>query len=224
MKKLIDIATDPEQYSEGRATTWLVDESRQKHQQTIFWNAIYPFIKTSCKSVLDIGCGSGWSAKKFSEFKADWVGIEPSSVNFDIASKTNSEFNIVNTTLEKYTTTSHFDCIMAIIVFSHVRDINNAFNKIYELLNDEGVFIMLNSDFHDEDSRLERNGRKYEVEVIDDNQCVDKAIIGSYGIADINRKSEYYIDEAVASGFSLISRSKVEDVGYSPKELLVFTK
>ena len=223
MTKLIDLATDPEQYSHGTAVTWLADDARQKKQQENFWNAISPFIKTSCKSVLDIGCGSGWSAKKF-ELGVDWVGLEPASSHFDVVKKINSEFNIINKTFEKYTTNNQFDCIVAIMVFSHIKDINSAFEKIYKLLSNGGMFIMMSSSFHDENSRYERNGRKYEVEVIDNNQYVDKAVVGSYGIVDINRKSEYYISEAVSHGLSLFARSKVEDVGYSPKELLVFVK
>ena len=83
---------------------------------------------------------------------------------------------------------------------------------------------MICSTYHDEANRVERNGRKYEVEIIDDNQYVDRAIVGAYGIADINRKSEYYINESVSSGYSLVKHLKVEDIGYSPKDLFIFSK
>src|ERR1035437_5762862 len=224
MKKLIDLATDPEQYSCGRAVTWIADDARQKKQQENFWNAIRPFIKPSCKSALDIGCGSGWSARLFLKLGTDWIGLEPSSNHFKAAKRAHPEFNILNITFEECDIDKRFDCIIAIMVFSHIKDVSGSFNKIYKLLNHGGIFIMMYSTFHNDESRLERNGRKYEIEIIDDNQYVDRAIVGAYGIADIIRRSEYYIDMAVSSGFSLIKHLKVEDVGYSPKELLVFVK
>ena len=224
MNKLLNLATDPEQYSNGRAVTWIVDDVRQKKQQESFWNAVRPFIKDSCKSALDIGCGLGWSAEKFSVLGGKWVGLEPSSAHFDAAVKANPDLEIINTTFEKFETSKHFDCIIAIMVFSHLKDVGGSFMKIHGLLNDGGTFIMICSTFHDGASRLERNGRKYEVEVIDAGQYVDRAVVGAYGIADINRRSQYYIDKATANGLKLVTHSRVEDAGYSPKELLVFEK
>ena len=224
MVKLIDLATDPEQYSQGSAVTWMKDDNRQKLQEENFWNAIKPFIKTTCKSVLDIGCGSGWSAKKFDQLKVNWIGLEPASSHFTVAERINPELNIINKTFEQYDTDRHFDCIIAVMVFSHIKDVQSSFKKIYNLLNDGGVFIIVCSTFHDEISRLERNGRKYQVDVIDDDQYVDKAVVGAYGIADINRKPECYIDNAATNGLSLVKHLRVEDVGYSPKEVLVFNK
>lgn len=224
MKTLIDLATDPEQYSQGRATTWMADDERQKKQEENFWKAVRPLIKSTPKSALDIGCGSGWSAQKFAELGADWVGLEPSSSHFEVANKAHPEYKIVNTTFEKYDTNKRFDCIIAIMVFSHFKDVNRTFKKIYELLNSGGVLIMVCSTFHNEKDRGERNNRKYEIEVIDDDQYVDKAIVGAYGIADINRKSEYYIKQAASCGLKLLNQGRVEDAGYSPKELLVFGK
>ncbi len=224
MGKLIDLATDPEQYSSGRAVTWVNDDVRQKKQQENFWNAISPYIKAACQSALDIGCGSGWSAEKFSKLGSKWEGLEPSSSHFEIAHKVHPKFNILNITFEEYNTYSHFDCVIALMVFSHIKDVRKSFEKIFSLLNKGGTFIIICSTYHDEANRVERNGRKYEVEVIDDNQYVDKAIVGAYGIADINRKSEYYINEAVSSGYSLVKHLKVEDIGYSPKDLFIFSK
>ena len=127
MGKLIDLATDPEQYSRGRAITWVSDDVRQKKQQENLWNAIKPFLKTSYKSALDIGCGSGWSAEKFSELGAKWEGLEPSSSHFEIAHKIHPELNILNKTFEEYTANSYFDCVIAIMVFSHIKDVRASF-------------------------------------------------------------------------------------------------
>jgi len=224
MKKLIDLATDPEQYSAGRAATWMADDDRQRKQEENFWNAVKPFVNSSCKSALDIGCGSGWSAEKFSILGAKWTGLEPASSHFEMAKKKHPKSNIVNVTFEKFQTNESFDCIIAIMVFSHLKDVKATFDNLFRLLNKGGTFIMICSTFHDGPAKFERNGRKYQVDIIDENQYVDKAIVGAYGIADINRKSEYYIDKAVSSGLSLFKHLKIEDIGYSPKELLVFVK
>ncbi len=224
MKKLIDQATDPEQYSSGRAVTWISDDARQQKQQESFWNAIKPFIKIPCKSALDIGCGSGWSEKKFSELGSDWTGLEPSSGHFQNAKEANPGSKIFNTTFDGFNEVGSYDCVIAIMVFSHIKEVSDAFRKIHSLLNAGGVFIMINSTFHEGKERLERNGRTYAVEVIDDDQYVDKAIVGAYGIADINRRSEYYIAQAGECGLSLFKHATIADEGYSPKELLVFHK
>ncbi len=56
-KKLIDLATDPEQYSTGEAVSWLQDPERQDLQRQQFWNGIKDYIPKGCKSMLDVGCG-----------------------------------------------------------------------------------------------------------------------------------------------------------------------
>ena len=224
--KLIDLASDPEQYSQGEATSWISDDSRQKVQQDRSWSAIDPIIPSSCHSVLDIGCGSGWLAARLDNRGVErYAGIEPSSKNFKLARKEHPHLSISQITLESYESDVKFDCILAIMLLSHIKDIKASFTKIYGMLNDNGIFISILSAFHGEQDRLTRNGRSYEVEVIDEDQYVDRSINGTgYGIADINRRPEYYMRVADSAGFRLIKQAKIEDSGYSPKDLLVFEK
>jgi SAM-dependent methyltransferase len=216
-------ATDPEQYSKG-ATSWMADLDRQEKQREQFWNGIRPYIPVNCRSILDIGSGSGWSADKSKAIGiAKWVGIEPSSHHFELAKKLHPQFEMEQKTFEDYKTDLHFDCIIAIMVFSHIGDVSIVFKKIHDLLNLGGIFISVHSTFHEDGSRYERRGRKYEVEVIDSDQYIDKSIEG-YGISDINRRPEYYVKIAKAAGLSLIKQDKIADSGYSAKDLLVFKR
>jgi len=225
-KKLIDFATDPEQYSAGEATSWIDDEKRQKEQRERFWGAIIKFIPPHCNSVFDIGCGSGWLAEFLFQLGVKkYEGIEPSLRNYNIAKEKNSSLQIFCTSLEDYIPTSSFDCAIAIMMLSHLKDIGKSFQKIHGLLNDNGIFIIILSAFHEEPYRRHRNGRSYDVEVIDEDQYVDRSTNGtSYGIADINRRPEYYIKSAKKAGFNLLKHEKIEDMGYSPNDLLVFKK
>ncbi|MCC7160607.1 class I SAM-dependent methyltransferase [Candidatus Nomurabacteria bacterium] len=225
-QKLIDFATNPEQYSTGEATSWIDDENRQKEQRERFWNAIKDFIPSHCNSVFDIGCGSGWLAEfLFKLGVKKYEGIEPSLRNYNIAKEKNSNLQIFRNSLEDSDLESTFDCVVAIMMLSHLKDVDNSFRKIYELLNDNGIFIVVLSAFHEEYDRYQRNGRTYEVEIIDEDQYVDRSVNNtSYGIADINRRPEYYIKKANEAGLSLLKYTKIEDIGYSPKDLLVFKK
>lgn len=225
-RKLIDLATDPEQYTQGEATSWMVDDKRQKEQQDRFWSAIESYVLTSFHSVLDVGCGSGWIAERLFEIGIEnYVGLEPSLKNFQIAKHGHPDLVIRRTTLDGYSADSTFDCVIAIMSISHVKDVKISFKKIYNLLSPEGIFISILSAFHEAPERQKRNNRCYEVEVIDEDQYVDRSIQGTgYGIADINRRPEYYIREACSLGFSLVRQTKIEDLGYSSKDLLVFKR
>ena len=71
----------------------------------------------------------------------------------------------------------------------------------------------------------EEAGRHYEVEEIDSDQYIDKSIESTgYGIADINRRPQYYINKGLINGFKLVKHAQIADEGYSPKEMLVFRK
>lgn len=226
MSKLIKLATDPEQYSGCEQVLWMKDNKRQEQQRQVFGNAVVEFIDNKHKSVLDLGCGSGWLAEKLSVHGITrYVGIEPSSLNYKLAKSENPNLDIKNEPILQFSSNELFDCVIAIMVMSHIEDVNKVFKKVHSHLTDDGLFIIISSTFHPEERRLERNNRQYKVEVIDDNQYVDRSIGGTgYGIADINRKPEYYIRVAENSGFDLVKHTTVGDKGYSHKDLLVFEK
>jgi SAM-dependent methyltransferase len=224
-ENLIGLATDPEQYSQGDAVSWSTDSVRQGLQRQQFWNGIKDYIPKGCKSMLDVGCGVGWSSKKAAEIGITrWVGIEPASLHFNQAIKDNPEIQIKKETLESFNTDEVFDCIICIMIFSHILDVALAFKKLSTLQVSGGQLIIVLSAFHDGNERFERRGRKYDVYEIDNDQYVDKSIDGGYGIADINRKPSYYIELAEKNEFSLLKRGQILDAGYSPKDLLVFKK
>jgi SAM-dependent methyltransferase len=224
-KKLIDLATDPEQYSTGEAVSWLQDPVRQDLQRQQFWNGIKEYIPKGCKSMLDVGCGVGWSAKKSVEIGiTTWVGIEPATSHFDQAKKINPDKDIRQKTLEDFETDEKFDCVICIMIFSHIGDIDTAFRKLSGLMTPDASLIIVLSAFHEGDARFERRGRKYDVYEIDENQYVDKSVAGGYGISDINRRPSFYIDSAQKNGLLLLKQDQILDSGYSPKDLLVFRK
>ena len=225
MNDLFNLATNPEQYTTGQASTWMADNARQQTQHDVHWNAIKKFIPANCRSVLDIGCGSGWAAQKLHKLGVkNYVGLEPSTKNYAIAKREHPKLSVLPLALEEYPLKEYFDCVLALMVFSHIADPKKALQKISSLLNMGGVCIITLSCFHPPELRQKRNGREYQVEVIDDEQYVDQSIKGtSYGIADINRSFAYYQKIAHESEF-IIKRTKFTDPGYSPKLLMVLSK
>ena len=110
------------------------------------------------------------------------------------------------------------------MMMSHIPDVDLAFAKIYKLLNPGGICLVALSRFHPPENRLERNGRKYEVEEIDADQYIDKSTDGmGFGVADINRSPEYYARHAASAGFK-VEQTEFADAGYSLKLLFILRK
>ena len=143
-QKLIDIASDPEQYTQGEAVSWMADDARQKAQEERFGEAIKSYIPSPCVSVLDIGCGSGWAAGlAFKLGVKNYVGLEPSLKNFEVSKHKHPELNLLHISLEDYKTEQTFDCVLAVMVLSHIKDIETSLKKVFDLLNVGGVFIFI---------------------------------------------------------------------------------
>lgn len=205
--------------------SWMADEARQQAQHKLHWNTIKVYIPANCRSILDIGCGSGWAADELFRIGVkDYVGLEPSVESFGVARQEHPELNVLHSTLEAYTPTQRFDCVLALMVMGHVGNVDSALHKIHSLLNPGGVCIITQSRFHPPEQRLLRNGREYEIEEIDSEQYVDRSINGtSYGIVDVNRSSSYYLRIATKNGFKY-EQTEFADPGYSPKLLIVLKK
>lgn len=97
------------------------------------------------KNVLDSGCGYGENCRCFSEMGAKIViGIDISRKMLEIANRENKTDNIeyfnidmmsINTLNEK------FDVVFSSLAVHYIEDFNALLCKIYNLLNNNGVFI-----------------------------------------------------------------------------------
>ena len=115
-------------------------------------------INNNIKSVLEVGCGTGILIselkERFPEIK--FTGLDPNESGFhdykNISKKVIHEeksINIINSSIEAYTTNETYDLIFSFNVFEHVKNQNEYLETTYNLLSQEGKSIIFapNYDF-----------------------------------------------------------------------------
>ncbi len=118
---------------------------RKLHGKLIVWKEI-SYVKRILGrgdfTLLDIGCGTGWTTNiwKESGFKA--TGIEPSRVRGTIASDRYG-IKIIPDYFENFTTTEKFDVVVMRHMVEHFADPYNMIAKARSLLNPRGVVLVV---------------------------------------------------------------------------------
>jgi len=99
------------------------------------------------KKVLEVGCGIGTDAQKFSENGAIYKGIDLTENSIDICKK---RFNLLNLkgdfevqNIEEYCSNEKFDLIYSFGVLHHTPNIDKAIENCYSMLNNNGVLKVM---------------------------------------------------------------------------------
>lgn len=97
------------------------------------------------KTVLDLGCGSGYGSRRLLDYKCKSVvaiDIEPKIINF--AKKNfphkNLTFKVANATKLPFKDNS-FDVVVSFEVIEHIKDYNTYTNEVLRVLRPHGKFI-----------------------------------------------------------------------------------
>ncbi len=143
------------------------------------------------KKVLDLGCGFGEHCKMFVGKGAERVvGIDISKKMLDVAISENNDPKItyLNMPMENVGELKEkFDLVISSLALHYVLDFDSVVRNVYDLLNDNGVFIFSQehplSTCHSGGSRWTRdeNGKKLYVN------------ISNYGL-DGERESEWFVE------------------------------
>ncbi|MEK7188022.1 MAG: methyltransferase domain-containing protein [Patescibacteria group bacterium] len=225
MSSLLTLATDPHQYEGVDGKNWqdtAVDAASPrnrlylKYLEGINWHG---------KKILDVGSGTGWLYPHLMQTGATSVrGIEPAHNHVALSRKNHPEFEVFEGTLDEYETNEQFDAILFIMVLVHIGDIGKTFEKASQLLSPSGKIIAMVTHFYENsETRAKRNGKEYDVEIIDDNQYTDKARAPG-SVTDIVRRIKYYERIAPQHGLILSEHTEFAEENHSPKHLLVFNK
>jgi SAM-dependent methyltransferase len=92
------------------------------------------------KTLLEIGCSSGFMLDAFKKEKMHCFGVEPSGVFFDYLIK--NKYDVYKSLKElKNKTDKKFDLIVHFFVFEHISNPFEFLKETYDLLNDDGVII-----------------------------------------------------------------------------------
>ena len=98
-------------------------------------------INKSPKMILDLGCGTGLSAEKFSN--AVIHGVDLSSGMLKQARQKGIYDRLFEQDIHSYLTAcdNQYDLVLALDLFIYVGDIEDLFEKISEILNENGLFV-----------------------------------------------------------------------------------
>jgi len=96
------------------------------------------------KRILDLGCGPGFHAKKFTESGAKVKGIDISQKLIKLAKKEAPQAELIVGDIEKRLPykKSEFDIVVSSLVFGHIKDWNFPFNEINRVLKKGGIFVL----------------------------------------------------------------------------------
>lgn len=97
------------------------------------------------KIILDLGCGFGEHCKRFVESGAKKViGIDISEKMLEIAKQENADSKItyINMPMENiWQLNEKFDIVVSSLAFHYVQDFSGVVKNIYDMLNENGVFL-----------------------------------------------------------------------------------
>lgn len=97
------------------------------------------------KIILDLGCGFGEHCKRFVESGAKKViGIDISEKMLEIAKQENADSKItyINMPMENISQLNEkFDIVVSSLAFHYVQDFSGVVKNIYDMLNENGVFL-----------------------------------------------------------------------------------
>ena len=101
-----------------------------------------------CKNVLEIGSGTGRLFSFLQEKVAGSIqGVEPSEKNSAASRQVHPEVDVYTGTFADFQSESHFDIVLAIMVFEHLPDLPVTFSKIQGLLKSGGKFYLVVGDY-----------------------------------------------------------------------------
>lgn len=216
MPSLRELATNPQQY-DSLSINWEAEGAGlQAPTRKYFWHYLKPYSKSwKGKSILEIGCGSGWLLDQAEKAGAgSTTGVEPSKQNCMLAEKYFPGLNMVNSGFEDFHTIEKFDIIAAVAVFGHIDDLSATFKKISAMLNKSGEVILTTPDF--DYFAVPHHGHQKEMEAVDEEEYITLVTRPMGPIADIARSTHKMIAAARLAGLHLI-----EEVPMPPTEELM---
>ena len=99
---------------------------------------------TDKKSVLEIGVGTGRLAIKVLPFCKDFTGIDISLKTIKRAKENLADYNVnlICNDFLNYAFDKKFDVVYSSLTFMHIKEKQVAIQKVYNLLNNNGLFVL----------------------------------------------------------------------------------
>ncbi len=209
----LERATLPNQY-DSADLLWAKEGKADSTRTQFFWEYLEPYSRSwKDKSVLDVGAGTGWLVQRALELGATQAtGIEPSAKNVALGRQQYPNANLVQSTFESYDNQGkQFDEVLGVMSFSHIADMDAAFQKLRDLLKPGGEILIIVPDY--DYSKSPRHDYALEAQPIDDASYAISVTRSNGTISDVVRKTSVYQTAAESAGFELL-----EDTGMKPTE------
>jgi len=134
-----------------------------------FLKIIKSFLYDGAK-VLDLGCNCGYETRRMKDLGLNPIGLDFSEKSILLAKKRNSDIKFVcDNMLNDLSYLGKFDSIVAIASIIHISigDLELCFNRLYDILNDNGYLFMVvrSQEGKLESSYKEIDNNKYDREV-----------------------------------------------------------
>lgn len=118
---------------------------KKLHEQLIIKREIRAVVKLLGRerfTVLDVGCGTGWTSSIWARHGAVVTGLEPSAARAEIA-RSRHGFTVFQTFVEGLATDSKFDVIIIRHVLEHLGDPLQVLAQLRSHLNDNGLLLVI---------------------------------------------------------------------------------
>lgn len=141
------IATSPTQY-DNVGTDWLDEGGRDTPWRVFFTKVLSTALgDLAGKSVLDVGCGTGWLSDLVRRLGAgSYLGLEPSRRNYHEAVARYADARFVNVAFETFSTARRFDVICCVMSTEHMTSLDLSLAKSREHLNPDGRVVIISGD------------------------------------------------------------------------------
>jgi SAM-dependent methyltransferase len=108
-----------------------------------FYNSLIQ--ENNCKTILEIGSGTGNLAKRFQENNKDYIGLDYSQSMIAIAKERNKNGTFIHGDMREFELEKPVDCVLitgrSTSYLITNEDVNNTFDSIHKNLNKDGVLI-----------------------------------------------------------------------------------
>ncbi len=198
-KEILKNAVDPKQYDNDNIY-WEHNPEKNLIIQDFYFSHLLKFKEIwKNRNILEIGCGNGWLLKKLLKYKVKSIeGIEPSVQNNQYLKKI-PNINFSNNTLDTFQSKKQYDVIISVMVFGHIENLENAFEKLKSMLTENGSIIIIVSSFEFYSQKRENKI----IEKINNEEVLIQINSEVYHISEIIRKVDVYEKAAKKIGLKI---------------------